>query len=93
MWAARYSCGPASGFISSKLQSKSIDAVPLAIKVFSCSAEIKVVYMEAPLQCSSAGALGSERWRSTVAAMPLQTISAIPAQPEASIRSPNSSTL
>ena len=45
------------------------------------------------LQCSSAGAFGSDRWRSTVAAMPLATISAMPAQPAASMRSPNTSTL
>ena len=44
-------------------------------------------------QCSSAGALGSERWRRTVAAMPLATMSAMPIQLVASILSPNSSTL
>ena len=45
------------------------------------------------VQCSSAGAFGTARWRSTVAAMPLAMISAMPAQPAASMRSSNSTTL
>ena len=45
------------------------------------------------VQCSSAGAFGSERWRRIVAAMPLATIVAMPIQLAASILSPNSSTL
>ncbi|MCY1372368.1 hypothetical protein D9M69_595700 [compost metagenome] len=45
------------------------------------------------VQCSSAGAFGTARWRSTVAAMPLAMISPMPAQPAASMRSSNSTTL
>src|SRR5574337_559007 len=50
-------------------------------------------YQRGVHQCSSAGACGTARSRSTVAAMPLARISVMPAQPSGTMWSPNSATL
>ena len=97
MWLAAYWASPSAGFISSKLQSNTISGWPLAIRACNWGTEIKVVYMGVlaflVCQCSSAGVLGRARVRSTVAATPLATISAMPTQPISGIWSSNNTRL